>query len=280
MTATPIPRTLLLTQWGEMDVSPPDRKAGRAAADPHDAALAGHAAGGGRRHRPASWTRARRSIGSARWWPRAKLVDMAAAEDPLRRAARAFRRPGRAGAWPAGCRRCATRRWPRLRRGRMQAAGGDDGGRGRRRCAGSDGHGDRARRTLRPGAVAPVARAGRARRRRRVSACCCYEEAGRDLAADGWLIAARHRGWFPDRRRGFPPARRRRCAGHAAVGAAGVPPGLPDPRSTRGCCTWPTATRRCCWRRIRRWPGRAARAARVLLRLFGREAAMETLRAG
>ena len=72
MTATPIPRTLLLTQWGEMDVSRLTEKPARAAADPHHAALAGHAAGraGGRSR--ASWTRARRSTGCARWWRRAR----------------------------------------------------------------------------------------------------------------------------------------------------------------------------------------------------------------
>ena len=39
MTATPIPRTLVLTQWGEMDVSQADRETRRPAADPHDVAL-------------------------------------------------------------------------------------------------------------------------------------------------------------------------------------------------------------------------------------------------
>ena len=43
MTATPIPRTLLLTQWGEMECQPPDREAARAAAGAHIAALARHA---------------------------------------------------------------------------------------------------------------------------------------------------------------------------------------------------------------------------------------------
>ena len=58
MTATPIPRTLLLTQWGEMEVSRLDGKTRGPAADPHHAALAGHAGGViDRRHRPRAGAR-------------------------------------------------------------------------------------------------------------------------------------------------------------------------------------------------------------------------------
>ena len=172
MTATPIPRTLLLTQWGEMDCQPPDREAGRAAADAHDAALAG-------RRLPDVLEAVARKLdeGAQVYWV-CPLVAESEADRPrrrrgaVRRAARAVRRARWGWRMASRTRRCATRRWRRSPRA-SPAAGGDDGGRGRRRCAGGDGDGDRARRTLRPGAVAPVARPGRARRRRPASVCCC-----------------------------------------------------------------------------------------------------------
>ena len=67
MTATPIPRTLLLTHWAEMEVSRLAGRPGRAAADPHHAARARHAARGRRRHRARASPAARKSIGSAPW---------------------------------------------------------------------------------------------------------------------------------------------------------------------------------------------------------------------
>ncbi len=87
MTATPIPRTLLLTQWGEMDVSRLTEKPRRPAADPHDAALAGHASPTCWTRWRASWTRARRSTGCARWWPRARR----STSPPPRRGSRVLR---------------------------------------------------------------------------------------------------------------------------------------------------------------------------------------------
>ena len=164
MTATPIPRTLLLTQWGEMDVSRLTEKprgrlpirttlhslgthAGRAGgrrpqAGRGRAGLLGVPAGGGERG-----TRRRRGRGT------------------FRGAGGAVRHPRRPGARPADQPRCARRRW----RISPPAACGcwwrPRWSRSASTCREASRHGDRARGTFRPGAVAPVARPGRPRRR-------------------------------------------------------------------------------------------------------------------
>ena len=225
MTATPIPRTLLLTQWGEMDVcrlteKPPGRQPVRTSL---------HSLG----TLPDLLEAVARKLdeGAQVYWvcplvAESEALDLAAAEERFAVLRERFGDGGGAGARPAG-RGGARRDAGGVCRGRVPAAGGDDGGRGRRRCAGRDGDGDRARRTLRAGAVAPVARAGRARRGRELlpAAARGVGERRGAAAADA---AARHRGRVPDRGRGFPAARRRRRAGDEAVGAAGVPAGRSD----------------------------------------------------
>ena len=137
MTATPIPRTLLLTQWGEMDVSrltekPPGRQPMRTSL--HSLGDAAGCAGCAWR---ASWTRARRSTGCARWWRRARLVDLAAAEE---RFAALRERFGDVVGLAHGRQDAAVRdaALAAFAAGRVPAAGGDDGDRGRRRCAAGD----------------------------------------------------------------------------------------------------------------------------------------------
>ena len=178
MTATPIPRTLLLTHWGEMEISRlTEKPAGRqpirttlhslaTLPDVLDA-VARKLAEGAQVYWVCPLVAGERGCST---WPRPRSAS------PTLRGA--VRRRGRPGAWPAG-QRGARSRAGRLRRRAHAAAGGDDGDRGRRRCAGSERDGDRARRTLRPGAAAPVARPRRARRRRQLLPAAARRRADR-----------------------------------------------------------------------------------------------------
>jgi ATP-dependent DNA helicase RecG len=210
MTATPIPRTVLLTQWGEMQTS---RLAGKPAGrqpirttvhslaiGQGGAGLLGVPAGGGERgDRP---VRCRGAVCRAD----------------------AGVRPDRgAGAWAAG--QCRARgRTDRFRRRADAGAGGDDRDRGGGGCARGQRDGGGARRALRPGAIAPVARAGGARRGAEFLPAAAWRAAARDGAAAA-VAVARHRGRVCHRRRGFPAARGWGFAGHAAIGDAGVAAG-------------------------------------------------------
>ena len=98
MTATPIPRTLVLTYFGDMDVSElTEKPAGRQPIDTRTLPLdrLDEVVDGGR---PRARRGPARSTGSARWSRNPKNVDLAAAEERFADAASAFRR-----AWSASC---------------------------------------------------------------------------------------------------------------------------------------------------------------------------------
>ena len=161
MTATPIPRTLTLTAYGDMDVSrltekPPGRKPITTITIPLER-LEEVIAGIGRKI----------AEGARVYWvcplvEESEVIDLAAATDRHallpqhdRRARRAGPRQDEADG--------KGRRHDRLRRRRPGRAGRHHRHRSRRQRAGSVRHGDRARRALRPCPVAPVARPDRAR---------------------------------------------------------------------------------------------------------------------
>ena len=170
MTATPIPRTLLLTQWGEMDVSRlTEKPAGRL---PIRTTL--HSLG----TMPTVLDGIARKLddGAQVYWvcplvAESEALDVAAAQERfIDLHARFGDRVGLAhGQQTPGS---PGRRPGRFRRRQHPPAGRDDGGGGRRRCPQGHHHGDRARRTLRPGATAPVARPRRARFGTLASVCC------------------------------------------------------------------------------------------------------------
>ena len=164
LSATPIPRTLVLTYFGDMDVSElREKPAGRQPIDTRTVPD----------EPPRRSDRRRRPRARGR---QAGLLDLPAGrgirsrghrashqrDRAVRKPAKALRRPRRPRAWPDEGHRKGSRDGA-VRRARDRPAGRDHRGRGRRRCARRHHHGDRERRTLWAGATAPVARPHRPR---------------------------------------------------------------------------------------------------------------------
>ena len=163
LTATPIPRTLVLTFFGDMDVSElREKPAGRQKIDTRTIPLSRlaeveDARGPRARRRPPRLLGVPAGRGIRNHRSRRRRGALRGAEETLRRR-------GRSGPRPHARRRQGSRHGA-VCRGRDAASGGDHGDRGRRRRARSKRHGDRARRAFRPGAAASIARPHRPRRR-------------------------------------------------------------------------------------------------------------------
>ena len=172
MTATPIPRTLMLTAYGDMDVSRlPDKPAGRQPVDTRVLPVErlDDVVGGIRRSLD---TAAPRSTGSARLVEDSEVLDVAAAEERFDHLKAAFgENAGRARTRPhegrrQGCRDAA------FRGGAAERAGGDHGDRGRRRRARRHGDGHRTRRAVRAWRSFTSCAAGSGVAARPRPACC------------------------------------------------------------------------------------------------------------
>ncbi len=199
MTATPIPRTLILTHYGEMDVSRlTEKPAGRKPILTRAVPLT-------RLEEVVAAIARARQDGAQVYWVCPLDRDLAENRSRRRRGARrpsapVFRRCRGAGARTHEGRGEGRRR-ARLRRGEMSDPGGDDRHRGGRQRAQRHRHGHRARPALRPGAVASVARAGGARRGAVHLHSAVRAAAGRDRPSSGWTFCGRRTTGSRSRRR-------------------------------------------------------------------------------
>ncbi len=229
MTATPIPRTLGMTLYGDLDVSildelPPGRQPILTKRKSPDGA--GEVLG-----LPAC-----KQIGEGRQayviYPLVEESEKVDAKSVKAEFERLKDRPaGRASS--ACCTASSTaaekeRVMTAFPRGRNPGAAFHLGDRGRRRCAERDGHADRERGAVRPGAVAPVARAHRARR------ACLVLRAGGRAEEPGELAAAEDHGGddrrLSHRRGGFQDSRPGQHFRHGAERPAAA--ALRQPAST------------------------------------------------
>ena len=186
MTATPIPRTLLMTHYGDLDVSrltekPAGRKPIVTKSIPVEAI-----------ERLIERLRVQLGEGAQVYWvcPLIESSDkseLAAAEERHAHLAQIFGAEARSG--------CCTAAMPDKAKDQTMAAfarqspqdpGGDHGDRGRRRRAQRQHHGDRARRALRPRPAAPAARPGRARHARELLHAALQGAARRGAPASAW----------------------------------------------------------------------------------------------
>jgi ATP-dependent DNA helicase RecG len=186
MTATPIPRTLALTLYGDLDVSVLDElPPGRSPSPPTLICARGG--------RAASSQLIRETLARGEQvyvvYPLVEEiggVDLRNVSESAARIARAF--PEATVGLVHGRLDAAARAdaMDRFERGETADPGRDHGDRGRRRRAERDADGDRARRALRPRAAPPAPRAGRPRR---AAGTLCAGGAGRQARSEARLRA-------------------------------------------------------------------------------------------
>ena len=200
MTATPIPRTLALTVYGDMDVCKlMEKPAGRQPVDTRvlpmtrmDEVVEGLARGMASGHR-AYWV--------CPLVEESEAVDLAAAEERCKALAARF--PGKVGLVHGRLKGTAKDAvMARVQGGRDFTPCIDNGDRSRCRRGRGQRHGDRERRAFRLGATAP-AQGPRRPGCGEISLPAALSGADRRDGQGAAPDHARHRGWFPHRRRGL-----------------------------------------------------------------------------